>query len=100
VPELKELQALSNEDIIERLTSVRGVGRWTVEMMLIFRLGRADVLPVSDLGIRKGYQFAYKQNELPAPKALALVGERWAPYRSVASWYLWRACHSPQWFEQ
>ncbi len=98
VPNLKTLQQLNNEEIIERLTAVKGVGRWTVEMMLIFRLGRADVLPLNDLGIRKGYQFAYGQDAMPAPKALAAVGEQWAPYRTVASWYLWRACHSPEWF--
>ncbi len=100
VPDLKTLQQLSNEEIIERLTAVRGVGRWTVEMMLIFRLGRADVLPLNDLGIRKGYQFAYGQDALPTPKALAKVGEQWSPYRTVASWYLWRACHSPEWFDK
>jgi len=100
VPDLATLQTLSDDEIIERLTTVRGVGRWTVEMMLIFRLGRADVLPLNDLGILKGYQFAYDQTELPKPKALAAVGERWAPYRTVASWYLWRACHNPQWFNR
>ena len=74
VPDLSTLQQLSDEDIIERLTAVKGVGRWTVEMMLIFRLGRADVLPLNDLGIRKGYQFAYGFDAMPTPKALAAVG--------------------------
>jgi len=92
VPALSVLQKESNEAIIERLISVRGVGRWTVEMMLIFRLGRPDVLPVADLGIRKGYHFAYGTAELPTAAQLVEAGENWAPYRSVASWYLWRAC--------
>ena len=91
VPDLSMLQNESDEHIIERLCSVRGVGRWTVEMMLIFRLGRADVLPVDDLGIRKGYHFAYGTDELPTKKELSQAGRLWAPYRSVASWYLWRA---------
>jgi len=91
VPELDVLQGESNEDIIERLCSVRGVGRWTVEMMLIFRLGRPDVLPLNDLGVRKGYHFAYGTEDLPTPAELTEAGQLWAPYRSVASWYLWRA---------
>lgn len=91
VPDLEVLQQESNEHIIDRLSSVRGVGRWTVEMMLIFRLGRPDVLPVDDLGVRKGYHFAYRTNELPTRKELVEAGQAWAPYRSVASWYLWRA---------
>ena len=92
VPELSVLQNESNEQIIERLITVRGVGRWTVEMMLIFRLGRPDVLPVDDLGVRKGYHFAYGTKELPTAAELTEAGAVWAPYRSVASWYLWRAC--------
>ena len=100
VPDLKVLEQLENEDIIERLTRVRGVGRWTVEMMLIFRLGRADVLPLNDLGIRRGYHYAYDTEDLPALKELAEVGVRWAPYRSVASWYLWRASDQPGWFDR
>lgn len=91
VPELSVLQQESNEAIIERLCAVRGVGQWTVEMMLIFRLGRADVLPVNDLGIRKGYHFAYGTQALPSAGELLAAGQRWSPYRSVASWYLWRA---------
>jgi len=91
VPELDVLQQEPDERIIERLCSVRGVGQWTVEMMLIFRLGRPDVLPLNDLGVRKGYHFAYETPELPSPKELSCAGEVWAPYRSVASWYLWRA---------
>ena len=91
VPALGDLQALTDAEIIERLTAVRGIGRWTVEMLLIFQLGRPDVLPVGDLGVRRGYQRAYAQAELPAPQELARIGAIWAPYRSVASWYLWRA---------
>ena len=91
VPELDVLQNETNDTIIERLTAVRGVGRWTVEMMLIFRLGRPDVLPVDDLGVRKGFHFAYGTNDLPTKAELTEAGLLWAPYRSVASWYLWRA---------
>jgi len=91
VPDLTMLQSLDNNSIIERLTTVRGIGQWTVEMMLIFRLGRPDVLPVADLGVRKGYHFAYGTEDLPDKKELLEAGLLWAPYRSVASWYLWRA---------
>ena len=70
---------------------MRGIGRWTAEMLLIFRLGRADVLPVDDFGVRQGFAYAFKKRAQPTPKALAQYGKRWAPYRSVASWYLWRA---------
>lgn len=85
------LLRLSDEAIVERLTQVRGIGRWTVEMLLIFDLGRLDVLPVDDYGVRKGFGNLYRKGELPSPKELAAYGERWRPYRSVASWYLWRA---------
>jgi methylated-DNA-[protein]-cysteine S-methyltransferase len=91
IPTLDEVRRMDNEAIIERLTRVRGIGRWTVEMLLIFRLGRPDVLPADDYGVRKGFMFAFKKRELPAPKDLARHGERWQPYRTVASWYLWRA---------
>lgn len=91
LPDVHELHALDDETIIERISSVRGIGRWTVEMLLIFRLGRPDVLPVDDFGVRKGYMLAFKKREMPTPKQLKAYGERWAPYRSVASWYLWRA---------
>ena len=77
--------------MIERLTAARGGGRWTVEMFLMFTLGRPDVLPVDDYGIRMGYRIAYGKRTLPKPKALARYGEVWAPYRTTASWYLWRA---------
>lgn len=90
VPSLAQARRLSDEALIERLTAVRGVGRWTVEMFLIFRLGRPDVLPVDDYGVRKGFALAYGLDALPKPRALAEYGERWAPWRTVASWYLWR----------
>lgn len=96
LPTLAELAELSDDEIIERLTVVRGVGRWTVEMLLIFRLGRPDVLPVDDYGIRKGFAVAFRKRNLPTPKELTRYGERWAPYRSVASWYLWRALELPE----
>jgi len=91
VPTVNEAHRMSDEELIERLDSVRGVGRWTVEMLLIFRLGRPDVLAVDDYGIRKGFAKMHKLAELPKPKELLAYGERWRPYRSVASWYMWRA---------
>ncbi len=91
VPEPDVLARLSDADIIERLTQVRGIGRWTVEMLLIFELGRPDVLPVDDFGVRNGFRLAYGLRRMPRPRALAGYGERWSPYRSVAAWYLWRA---------
>ncbi len=90
VPTASELHALDEETIIERLIEVRGIGRWTVEMMLMFRLGRLDVLPVDDFGVRKGFSLLYGLDEMVKPKALMALGERWRPYRSVASWYMWR----------
>jgi DNA-3-methyladenine glycosylase II len=77
--------------LVERLISVRGVGAWTVEMFLIFRLGRPDVLPIHDLGVQKGWSVAYNKKHMPRPKELLAFGERWRPYRTVASWYMWRA---------
>lgn len=91
VPDRDTLVLLEDEEIIARLSEVRGIGRWTVEMLLMFHLGRPDILPVDDFGVRAGFQFTYGLRKMPAPKALALYGERWAPYRSVAAWYLWRA---------
>ena len=81
----------SDEALIERLVALRGVGRWTVEMLLIFTLGRADILPVDDFGVREGYRVAAGLPEQPKPKALAEIGEAWAPFRTTAAWYLWRA---------
>lgn len=94
VPGLARARRMSDQELIERLTAVRGVGQWTVEMLLIFGLGRADVLPVGDYGVRKGYALTYGKKELPTPGQLRAHGERWAPYRTVASWYLWRALDS------
>lgn len=91
VPDSKSLARLDDAEIISRLTTIRGVGRWTVEMLLIFKLGRPDVLPVDDFGVRKGYMLAFRKREMPKPAALLKYGERWRPFRSVASWYLWRA---------
>jgi 3-methyladenine DNA glycosylase/8-oxoguanine DNA glycosylase len=91
VPSLDEIELLDDEAIVKQLTRVRGIGRWTVEMLLIFRLSRPDVLPVDDYGIRKGFASILGHPELPTPKALAEYGVRWSPYRSIASWYLWRA---------
>jgi methylated-DNA-[protein]-cysteine S-methyltransferase len=90
VPEEDALQHLSDAEIVARLTQVRGIGPWSVEMLLMFRMGRLDVLPVSDYGVRKGFQLLYGLPELPTPKALLEHGERWRPFRSVASWYMWR----------
>jgi DNA-3-methyladenine glycosylase II len=91
VPDAATLLALGDEEIIARLTQVRGIGRWTVEMLLVFHLGRPDVLPVDDFGVRTGFQAAYGLSRLPRPQALAAWGERWKPYRTTAAWYLWRA---------
>ena len=91
VPTVKQAHRMSDEELIERLDTVRGIGRWTVEMLLIFRLARPDVLAIDDYGIRKGFAKLHKLAELPKPKELLAYGERWRPYRSVACWYLWRA---------
>ena len=82
---------MHEDEIVDRLTRVRGVGRWTVEMLLIFRLGRPDVLPAGDYGIRKGFRLAFGTRALPTPRQVLRRGERWRPHRTVASWYLWRA---------
>jgi O-6-methylguanine DNA methyltransferase len=91
IPTLAQVHGMDDETIIERLTEVRGIGRWTVEMLLIFRLGRPDVLPVDDYGVRKGFALAFRKRKPPLPKDLEKYGARWRPYRTVASWYLWRA---------
>ncbi|MDQ3138476.1 MAG: DNA-3-methyladenine glycosylase [Gemmatimonadota bacterium] len=91
VPPMVRVRRMSDDEIIERLTTVRGVGRWTVEMLLMFRLGRPDVLPLGDLGVRKGFALAFNRRVLIDPLVLSRRAERWRPYRSVASWYLWRA---------
>ncbi|MCZ6665338.1 MAG: DNA-3-methyladenine glycosylase 2 family protein [Gammaproteobacteria bacterium] len=91
IPTLKEMEGMDDEAIIERLVAVRGIGRWTAEMLLMFRLGRPDVLPVDDLGIRQGYAYTMRQSAMPDRARVQNRGERWRPYRTVASWYLWRA---------
>ena len=91
VPTSRQIVKLSDDEIIVRLTEVRGVGRWTVEMLLIFQLGREDILPADDFGVRTGFRIAYKKRELPKPKDLLKFGERWRPHATTAAWYLWRA---------
>ena len=91
IPTLDECDSMTDAEIVERLTSIKGVGRWTAEMLLIFNLGRPDVLPVHDLGVRKGFQYAYGKRKLPEPEQLARYGLRWSPHRTAAAWYLWRA---------
>jgi len=91
VPDRRNITKLSDAEIIERLTTIRGVGPWTVEMLLMFTLGRPDVLPVTDYGVRNGFAVVHGMKEFPPPKELLAYGERWRPYRSAAAWYLWRA---------
>jgi methylated-DNA-[protein]-cysteine S-methyltransferase len=91
VPTLPALSAMSDEEIVQALLPIRGIGRWTVEMMLIFRLGRPDVLPLGDYGVRQGFQRTFGTKELPTAAQMERRGEKWRPYRTVASWYLWRA---------
>jgi DNA-3-methyladenine glycosylase II len=91
VPTREQAENMSDEELVERLVSVRGIGAWTVEMLLIFNLGRPDVLPIHDLGVKKGWSVAYGRKHMPTPKQLLAFGERWRPYRTVASWYMWRA---------
>src|SRR6266436_3812061 len=91
VPSGRALLRMSDDEIIARLTQVRGIGRWTVEMLLLFDLGRPDVWPVDDYGVRKGFAKTFRKRKLPTPKELIKHGEKWRPYRSVAAWYFWRA---------
>jgi DNA-3-methyladenine glycosylase II len=91
VPTLRECDRLTDAELLERLTSIKGVGRWTVEMLLIFNLGRPDVLPVHDLGVRRGFKIAYRKRKLPTPEQLDRYGARWSPHRTTAAWYLWQA---------
>lgn len=95
VPNKRKLAAMDDEEIIERISQVRGIGRWTVEMMLLFRLGRPNVLPVDDYGVRKGMQRLYKLRELPDKAAMRRRARKWEPWCSVASWYLWRCLDLP-----
>jgi DNA-3-methyladenine glycosylase II len=85
------LEELSDEDIVSKLSSVRGIGVWTAEMFLIFQLRRLDVWPVGDLGVRKGYARAFGMDQLPTPKELAPLGDQFRPFRTIAAWYCWRA---------
>ena len=91
VPTRAAALKLSNEELIQRLVTLRGVGRWTVEMLLIFTLGREDIFPADDFGVRQGYKVAMKLEAMPAPKDLAKIAEPWQPHRTLAAWYLWRA---------
>ena len=91
MPDSRTITKLTDEEILERLTSIRGVGPWTVEMLLMFTLGRRDVLPVTDYGVRKGFALTYGWRQLPTPRELLEHGERWRPHRSTAAWYLWRS---------
>ncbi len=91
VPTGRVIKRLEDDAIVERLVAVRGVGRWTVEMLLIFQLGRPDVLPVDDFGVRNGFRIAYGRRAMPTPNEVLRYGERWRPYRTAAAWYLWRA---------
>jgi len=91
VPTGRAITLLDDEAIVERLVEVRGIGRWTVEMLLIFQLGRPDVLPVDDFGVRNGFRIAYRRCTMPTPNEVLRYGERWRPYRTAAAWYLWRA---------
>ena len=91
VPTNRMIRRLADEAIIERLIEVRGIGQWTVEMLLIFQLGRPDVLPVDDFGLRNGFRIAYRRSTMPLPKEMLQYGERWRPHRTAAAWYLWRA---------
>ncbi len=95
VPDSRAISRLKDEAIVERLTTVRGVGPWTVHMLLIFKLGRPDVLPTTDFGVRKGFSLAYGRPEMPTPGELLAHGEIWRPFRTYAAWYLWRACDLP-----
>ena len=96
VPSARTLAKMSDEEIIERLTQVRGIGRWTVEMLLLFDLGRPDVWPVDDYGVRKGFAKTFGKRKLPTPKQLLKFGKKFQPYRSAAAWYFWRALDAPE----
>jgi DNA-3-methyladenine glycosylase II len=96
VPTARALAKMGDEEIIERLIQVRGIGRWTVEMLLLFDLARPDVWPVDDYGVRKGFAKIFGKRKLPKPKQLMKLGEKWRPHRSVAAWYFWRALDAPE----
>ncbi|MFW7268099.1 DNA-3-methyladenine glycosylase family protein [Gluconacetobacter sp. Hr-1-5] len=94
VPSRHEAESMTDEDLIARLTTLRGVGRWTVEMLLIFSLGRTDVMPVDDFGVREGWRVIKRLDTQPRPAELAALTRDWSPYRSAAAWYLWRAAEA------
>jgi DNA-3-methyladenine glycosylase II len=96
VPSARAIARMSDEELILRLTEVRGIGRWTVEMLLLFDLGRPDVWPVDDYGVRKGFAKTFGKRKLPTPKQLMKLGDKWRPYRSIAAWYFWRALDAPE----
>jgi DNA-3-methyladenine glycosylase II len=96
VPSARALAKMSDEEIVARLITVRGIGRWTVEMLLLFDLGRPDVWPVNDYGVQKGFAKTFGKRKLPKPKQLMKLGEKWRPHRSVAAWYFWRALDAPE----
>jgi 3-methyladenine DNA glycosylase/8-oxoguanine DNA glycosylase len=96
IPSLEESDRLTDREIVERLTTIKGIGRWTVEMFLIFDLGRPDVLPIHDLGVRRGFQIAHGKQKMPEPKELARHGKRWEPFRTAAALYLWSAADFPK----
>jgi DNA-3-methyladenine glycosylase II len=96
VPSSRQIGKLSNGEIIERLIAIRGIGQWTIEMMLIFKLGRPDVMPATDYGVRKGFARVFGRSELPKPKELLAFSERWKPHRTTVAWYLWRALELPK----
>ena len=95
VPSSRAIRKMDDAEIMERLTAIRGVGRWTVEMLLIFKLGRADMLPATDFGIRKAFALTFGTKDFPTPKELATYGEKWKPFRTTAAWYLWRSLGGP-----
>ena len=95
MPSARLLAKMSDEEVIQRLIAVRGIGRWTAEMLLLFDLGRPDIWPVNDYGVQKGFAKTFGKRKLPTPKQLMKHGEKWRPYRSVAAWYFWRALDAP-----
>jgi 3-methyladenine DNA glycosylase/8-oxoguanine DNA glycosylase len=95
LPSLAECAALPDDEVVARLTVVRGIGPWTVQMLLMFKLGRPDVLPATDYGVQKGFQRVFRTRDLPRPRAVLARGERWRPWRTAAAWYLWRALDPP-----
>lgn len=96
IPSARALEKMTDQEIVERLTQVRGIGRWTVEMLLLFDLGRPDVWPVHDYGVRKGFAKTFRKRKLPTPQQMEKHGEKWRPYRSLAAWYFWRALDKPE----